>query len=284
MNASIQSIILPSPAKLNLFLHITGKRADGYHNLQTVFQLLDFGDSISFSLREDGLIKVSCQIPIPLEENLIYRVANDLKNQFEIEKGIDIVCHKKIPLGAGLGGGSSNAATTLHALNYLWELNLSTEELAAIGLKFGADVPVFVWGNSAWAEGVGEKLQALELSDGYYLIIVPTVNVSTAKLFSHPKLKRDFVPLTAENWNTQKTENAFLDLVLTEYPEIKAAYDWMNQFAEAKLTGTGAALFAYFENREEAEKILEKKPEKFQVFIARAMQRSPLHKELEKCF
>lgn len=280
----MSSIILPSPAKLNLFLHIIGRRADGYHHLQTVFQLLDFGDSISLSLREDGLIKVSCQIPVPLEDNLIYRVAHYLKARWEIKKGVNIVCHKKIPLGAGLGGGSSNAATTLHALNHLWQLNLSVQELAAIGLQFGADVPVFVWGNSAWAEGVGEKLQTVELAGGYYLIVVPPVNVSTAKLFSHAKLKRDFSPLTAENWKTAKTENAFLNLVLADYPAIKSAYDWLNQFAEAKLTGTGAALFAYFEDRAEAEKIFQKKPEKFQMIIARATQQSSLHSELEKYF
>lgn len=272
------SITLLSPAKLNLFLHINGQRPDGYHNLQTVFQLLNYGDTITFEVREGPEITLSPAMPqIPFDDNLIVRAARLIQNHCATAMGVDIQLEKHLPLGGGIGGGSSNAATTLVALNYLWQCNLNCSQLQELGLKLGADVPVFIGAQSAWAEGVGEHLQALELPQKWFVVLTPDCHVSTRDIFSHKDLTRDTPNITVAAFHEQGGRNDCQILVRKLYPAVDKALSWLGQFTDnAQLTGTGACVFAAFESAEKAQYVLAQLPKNLSGFIAQGINRSPL--------
>lgn len=271
----------PAPAKLNLFLHVTGQRADGYHLLQTVFQIVDYADELTFSLRKDGEIYLSPDLQnVPSEDNLIVKAARLLQKKSGITTGVDIVLHKKIPIGGGLGGGSSNAATTLLALNHLWQLNFSTTDLLPLGLQLGADVPIFIHGKSTWAEGVGEKFSDISLPESWFVVLVPPCSVSTAEIFSARELTRDTSPLTIQAFldNPRITKNDLEPIVKIRYPLIASGIAWLNQYSPARLTGSGACIFATAKNKNHAEDIVSVIPEPFSGFIAKGVMESPLIK------
>jgi 4-diphosphocytidyl-2-C-methyl-D-erythritol kinase len=267
-----------SPAKLNLFLHITGRRPDGYHTLQTAFQLLDWGDEMHFRANHSGEITLSIRdLGIPDEENLITKAALMLRESVDGKNlGADIEVDKIIPAGGGLGGGSSNAATTLVALNHLWSLGLSNQALQDMGANLGADVPVFVAGSSAWAEGIGEELTPLELPASHYLIIKPDCNVSTAKIFSSEQLTRSTSPITLAAFFRGYSRNDCQPIVRNLYPEVDNALNWLDKFGKARLTGTGACVFASFETRSEAEAVKQQLPGQWTGFIVGGVNESPL--------
>lgn len=246
-----------APAKLNLFLHITGRRADGYHLLQTVFQLLDTGDVLRFAPRVDNTLQLHCSDPaLAGEQNLVLRAARALQTLQPGTPGADIHLDKQLPTGAGLGGGSSDAATTLLALNELWQLGLDRNTLAQIGLQLGADVPVFVHGHSAWAEGIGEQLTPVTLPERWFLVLTPAVHVSTATIFSHQELTRDGAAITMRTFLNGHSRNDCEALVRRLYPQVDAALNWLAHFAEARMTGTGASVFVAFDRRADAESVL----------------------------
>ena len=283
------SAIWPAPAKLNLMLHITGRRADGYHELQTVFQFVDLCDELQFEITSNGQISRSNgPANISAEDDLVVRSAGVLQQETASGKGARISVNKHIPVGAGLGGGSSDAATALHALNALWKLNLNIDQLAEIGLGLGADVPVFVRGCAAFAEGIGERLQAVSLAETWYLLITPDVHVSTAKIFSDPELTRDCPAIKISALSTAAWDNVCVPVVTRRYPEVDKALKLLGSFAEAKMSGTGATVFAPFESRQEAERILQQLQaaadwaENWQVFICRGKNRSPLFEFMNK--
>jgi 4-diphosphocytidyl-2-C-methyl-D-erythritol kinase len=280
---SPDTLTLPAPAKLNLFLHITGQREDGYHTLQTLFQLLDFGDELSFSLRDDDEIRLEPEIEgVPHEDNLIVKAARLLQTHSNKLQGANIHLTKLLPMGGGIGGGSSNAATTLLALNQLWQTQLTLPELAKLGRQLGADVPVFIEGNSAWAEGVGEQLQALELPEKWYLVLTPNCHVSTAEIFSHKDLTRDTPSITVAAFLEQGGVNDCQPLVRSLYNEVDSALSWLSQFGDAKMTGTGACVFAAFDNKASAEAVLAKTPNTLNGFVACAINHSSVHKLLNR--
>lgn len=281
MNNSILSF--PSPAKLNLFLYINGRRKDGYHELQTLFQFLDFGDTLNISVRTDSNIIVSPEIKdLKVEDNLIYRAAKLLQKETQCQLGANIHLNKVLPMGGGVGGGSSNAATTLVALNYLWNTQLSLDKLAQLGLKLGADVPIFIYGKSSFAEGVGEKFIECYPSEKWYVVLKPEVSISTAKIFNSPNLKRDTPKRTLEQCLNQSYENDCEKVVLNCYPEVEETLMWLLQYGPARLTGTGACVFAEFNDEESAKKCLHNKPEKLFGFVAKGENYSPLHQYLNK--
>jgi 4-diphosphocytidyl-2-C-methyl-D-erythritol kinase len=258
---SLSHLTLPAPAKLNLFLHITGRRADGYHLLQTVFQLLDYGDELRFSLRDDSQITLSCNsTELATNDNLVLRAAYLLREHTGATQGADIELIKRIPTGAGLGGGSSDAATTLVALNTLWQCRLERDTLATLGLRLGADVPVFVHGRSAWAEGVGELLQPVNLPSLYYLVLSPACHVSTASIFSHQQLTRDTRAIKMAAFLAGQSQNDCENLVRTLYPEVNAALEWLSQFSKPRMTGTGSSVFAAFHDEASARDVLRQLP------------------------
>lgn len=266
-----------APAKINLFLHILGQRSDGYHELQTVFQLLDFYDELSFTSRSDEkiILHSTCDSILP-ETNLVIRAAKLLQKNYASDKGVDITLKKNIPIGAGLGGGSSNAATTLMALNQLWRIGLSAEKIMEFGLSLGADVPIFLLGQSAWAEGIGEKLTPLKLEETYYLLLIPPVAVSTKEIFSHPELTRNTGPITISQFLAgQPVKNDCETLVRNQFATIAEAFDWLNQFGNARLTGTGSSVFAMVDDRETAEILAQQAPKKFQAVVARGINFLP---------
>lgn len=275
----------PAPAKLNLCLHIVGRRENGYHELQTLFQFLDYGDQLNFALRADGAIqRVTGPAALDAGQDLCVRAATLLREASGVQAGADISLQKRLPMGGGLGGGSSDAATTLVALNRLWGAGLSTAELAQLGLKLGADVPVFVHGLAAWAEGVGEQLTPVDnqrLNEPFYLVITPGCEVSTAAVFNHPGLTRDTAPLKIAAFFEGRMGNDCLAIVRSEYPEVARALDWLGRFAAAKLTGTGSSVFAAFEQRGDALAAQAQVPDAWQSFVARGLNRSPLLKRLE---
>jgi 4-diphosphocytidyl-2-C-methyl-D-erythritol kinase len=271
----------PAPAKLNLFLHVLGRRPDGYHELQTCFQFVDLCDEITIELRADGAIRRTVEIAgIPPSADLCARAACALKEAAASPLGADIGLTKRIPVGGGLGGGSSDAATCLVALNHLWGLNWPPEKLAALGLKLGADVPVFVHGRAAWAEGVGERLTPLypplAPPETNYLILKPNVFVSTAEVFQDPELTRNSPPITIHGFLASGGRNDCLGVVRRRYPEVAQALDWLSLFGSARLTGTGACVFLACETLDRGREILRKVPKAFAGFIARGMNDSPL--------
>lgn len=275
--------IWPAPAKLNLFLHILGRRADGYHSLQTVFQLLDWGDSVRLRVREDGVIARVGEIPgVPAESDLCVRAAHALAAYAEAEFGVDIALDKRIPLGGGLGGGSSDAATVLVALNELWECALSIDALAQIGLTLGADVPLFVRGHSAWAEGVGEQLTPIDLPLRNYVVVDPGVSVPTAALFQVAELTRNTPPMTIRGFlDGSKTTNAFEPVVRARFAPVAAALDWLGQFGQARLSGSGGCVFVEVESARMADAIVVAAPAPLRAWKACGVSRSPLHEVLE---
>ena len=272
----------PAPAKLNLFLHIVGRRADGYHVLQTVFQLLDWGDTIALRVRSDGKINRSEPVAgVPSETDLTLRAARALQAHCATSSGVEIRLHKRIPVGGGLGGGSSDAATVLVALNELWDLRLGTDELARIGQSLGADVPVFIRGQSAWAEGIGEHLTPIELPRRYFVIVDPGVCVATGPLFQAAELTRNSPPTTISDFLAGKTTNVFAPLVRARHPPVSAAMDWLKQFGEPRLTGSGGCVFIERESAAEVEAIVRACPAPFTAHGAAGVAQSALPKAVE---
>jgi len=266
-----------APAKLNLFLHVTGRRADGYHLLQTLFRFIDLSDTLHFTLREDGAIRRINEIDgVPQEQDLCVRAARLLQQACNCGKGTDISIEKRIPMGGGLGGGSSDAATTLLALNKLWDLNLPRERLMQIGLSLGADVPVFVFGENAFAEGVGEQLQAYPLPDAWYVVLFPPVHVPTAQIFSRPELTRDTNSLTIRALPMAHLHNDLQPAVCNLYPEVAQHLVWLGQFAQARMTGSGACVFAEFANEEMARSVLSRLPTDMHGIVAKGLSQHPL--------
>lgn len=278
MKARIQ---LPAPAKLNLMLHITGRREDGYHQLQTVFQLLDRGDNLSYSSRDDGSVTLQPSIEgVADEDNLIVRAARLLQQASGCQLGADIELDKKLPMGGGIGGGSSNAATTLVGLNHIWNTKLSEDQLAELGRQLGADVPVFVRGFSAWAEGVGEHLQPLQLPENWFLVLTPACHVSTAEIFCHKSLTRDTPIIKVAAFFEGDSQNDCQPLVRKLYPEVDFALNWLNQYGTSRMTGTGASVFAAFDSEASAQAVLEKIPNELSGFVAKGVNISPLQQQL----
>lgn len=270
-----------APAKLNLFLHITGRRADGYHNLQTIFQLLDVGDRMAFRVRRDSRIRRVTDVPgVAEDDDLIVRAARLLQPFCPHGKGVDIFLSKYLPMGGGLGGGSSDAATTLQVLNRLWGCGCSSAELARLGARLGADVPVFLGGKTAWAEGIGDELIPLSGEEKPYLVLKPDVEISTAKLFSSTRLTRDCDPIKIPSLRNTGRVNVFEPLVRELYPEVDSALAWLSEYAPARLTGTGSCIFAPFGSVEEAQAVLAGKPVGVEGFVARGVNESPLLKQL----
>lgn len=275
------TLSLPAPAKLNLMLQITGRRADGYHLLETVYQFIDLCDRLEFELNQDGrLRRRTANSPVAEGDDILLRTAALLQTRFQIEQGVDIAIDKKIPIGGGLGGGSSNAATCLLALNQLWRLGLTLDQLARIGLEIGADVPVFVAGRAAWATGIGEQLQPLELAQPIYLVIDPKIGVSTAQIFTAQELTRNCDPLTIRAFLRGAGTNVCEPVVRNRYPQVASALDWLSRFAPARMSGTGACVFAAFDSLEQAEGVKSRVPENWEAFVAAAMNRSPVHQQL----
>jgi 4-diphosphocytidyl-2-C-methyl-D-erythritol kinase len=273
----------PAPAKINLFLHITGRRADGYHTLQTVFQFLDYADQLYFSLRADDTIRRFGGPPgVSDGDDLCVRAARLLQETAGTRTGVDIYNEKRLPAGAGLGGGSSDAATTLWALNRLWTLGLEPTKLAGLGLRLGADVPVFLFGQSAWAEGVGEILAPIDPPEHWYLVINPGVSVSTAAVFSDPELTRDSPRMTIPDFLSGGGHNDCEAVVKRRYPEVAAALDWLSRLSPARMTGTGACVFAAFATQAEAQAAYRQLPGGWGGFVARGMNRSALYKVTEQ--
>ncbi|WP_261816864.1 4-(cytidine 5'-diphospho)-2-C-methyl-D-erythritol kinase [Vibrio gallicus] len=276
-----ETLYLPSPAKLNLFLYITGRQANGYHELQTLFQFLDYGDEMSFSANHSGLITVLPELKgVATQDNLIWKAARALQQAASCKLGANININKILPMGGGIGGGSSNAATTLIALNHLWDLKLPLKKLADIGLQLGADVPVFVQGFAAFAEGVGEKLTPVEPKQRWYLVIRPDVSIATVDIFTHPKLIRNTPKRDWERLQKTDYENDCEKIVRLLYPEVDKQLSWLLQYAPSRLTGTGSCVFAEFDSQAEAEAILRKLPVNTTAFVAKGHNQSPLHQKL----
>ncbi|PSW49858.1 4-(cytidine 5'-diphospho)-2-C-methyl-D-erythritol kinase [Photobacterium leiognathi] len=267
----------PAPAKLNLFLYITGQRPNGYHDLQTLFQFVDYGDTLTITPRRDNQILLTPAIEgVKTEDNLIYRAAEALRQAANCDLGADIHIDKILPMGGGLGGGSSNAATTLVALNHLWQTNLSVDELAEIGLKLGADVPVFVRGTSAFAEGVGEKLQPADPEEKWFLVAKPDISIATVDIFTHPDLPRNTEKRSLEALLRGVYENDCEKIVRSLNPEVDQALSWLLEYAPSRLTGTGACVFSEFNTQEEANAILKILPDWLHGFVAKGVNTSPL--------
>lgn len=273
---------LPAPAKLNLMLHILGRRADGYHLLETLFQFLDYGDELSFAVREDGEIRLHTEIDnVPHDSNLIVKAARKLQALSGCQQGADIWLKKILPMGGGIGGGSSDAATTLLGLNHLWKLNCSEDQLAELGLSLGADVPVFVRGHAAFAEGVGEILTPADPEEPWYVVLVPQVFVSTAEIFSHPQLTRDSLPLKMRPVPKGNSRNDCQPVVEQSYPEVRNSLNLLSKFTDARLTGTGSCVFGAFPSKAEADKVLALLADTQTGFVAKGSNISMLHRKLQ---
>ncbi|MDM3892331.1 4-(cytidine 5'-diphospho)-2-C-methyl-D-erythritol kinase [Pseudomonas juntendi] len=278
----MHTLTLPAPAKLNLWLHIIGRRADGYHELETVFQFLDHGDELHFALRDDGVIQLHTPVEaVPHDSNLIVRAARKLQAQSGTPLGADIWLTKVLPMGGGIGGGSSDAATTLLALAHLWQLDWDENRLAALGLSLGADVPVFVRGHAAFAQGVGEQLTPVDPEEPWYVVLVPQVSVSTAEIFSHPQLTRDSLPLKMRPVPKGNSRNDCQPVVEQNYPEVRNALNSLGKFTEARLTGTGSCVFGAFPSKAEADKVLALLSATQTGFVAKGSNVSMLHRKLQ---
>jgi len=268
----------PAPAKLNLFLHVTGRRADGYHLLQTVFRLLDRGDVLDFTVREDSEIhRLNAVADVPEETDLCVRAARALQQASNCPLGVDITVHKHLPLGGGLGGGSSNAATTLMALDTLWNTRLGLARLHEIGAQLGADVPFFLFGRDAFAEGIGEILHPITLPPACYVVLTPDINASTAKIFSSADLTRNTPPIKVASFTFDRTRNDLQPVACKRFPEIMEALTWLGQFAPARMTGSGACVFAPVESSEHATRIVEQCPARWRAWQATSLAQHPMH-------
>jgi len=271
----------PAPAKLNLFLHVTGRRPDGYHEIQTVFQLVDLADALRFEPRADREVRrVAGPAQVPAEQDLCVAAALRLQAETGCRQGVDIRLEKHIPVQAGLGGGSSDAATTLVALNEIWGLRLPVDRLAEIGLELGADVPLFVRGQSAWGEGVGERLTPLELPERHYAVVFPGVGISTAEVFQAPELTRKTPETTIRGFLKAGGRNDCEPVVTGRSPEVRRALAWLSRRGEARMTGTGSSVFAGYGDRASAQAALAGLPPTWRGFVARGLDRSPLQERL----
>lgn len=267
----------PAPAKLNLMLRVTGRRADGYHFLQTVVRFIDYGDTLTFRVREDGAVKrVNDVAGVPAPDDLSVRAARRLQQACGTRLGADVTLQKRLPLGGGLGGGSSDAATTLLALNNLWRAGLPRERLLELALELGADVPVFVGGENALVEGIGERLTPLDLPADWYVVLIPPVAVPTARIFSHNQLKRDSKPIRITAFSVEQAGNDLEPVVCRDYPEVARHLAWLRRAAPAWVTGSGACVFAAFPTEQAARRVLNEAPEGMRGFIARGLERHPL--------
>jgi 4-diphosphocytidyl-2-C-methyl-D-erythritol kinase len=272
----------PAPAKLNLMLHIVGRRADGYHELQTVFQLIDVCDRVRITVRDDGRItRPKGPAGVSEDQDLVVRAARALQQASGCRLGADIEVTKVIPMGGGLGGGSSDAATTLVALDQMWGLSLTLAQIAEIGAGLGADVPVFVQGRSAWAEGVGERLTPVDIpGEAWYVVIYPGVPVPTAAVFQAPELTRNSPPTTMRGFLETGGRNDCEAVVRARFPAVAEALDWLARHAPSRLTGTGSCVFAKFSRAADAERVAARVPDEWRAFVARGLDRSPLLGEL----
>ena len=274
----------PAPAKINLFLHVVGRRSDGYHLLQTLFQFVDRADLIDFEVRDDGRVRRLGELPgVAPEADLVVRAARLLQAETGTSRGADIRLDKRLPMGGGLGGGSSDAATVLVALNALWQLGLPPTRLAELGLALGADVPVFVHGRAAWAEGVGEILTPFDADETALVVITPDSAVATAEVFKDPDLTRDTAPITMPAFSLARTSNDCLAVTLRRYPAVGAAMDWLARYGEVRMSGTGASVFAFFADLDEAAAVACQVPPRWQAFAAMRRNRSPLLDFLGGC-
>ena len=274
----------PAPAKINLFLHVLGRRADGYHLLQTAFQFLDLRDALRFTPRADGrILRHADYEGVPEAGDLVVRAATALRDAAGIRNGAEIRIQKRIPVGGGLGGGSSNAATTLVALNELWGAGLSERKLLDIGLGLGADVPVFIAGHAAWAEGVGERLTPIDPPEDWFLVVHPGIHVSTAGVFQHPELTRNTPAITIRAFLEGGGANDCEAVVRMMHPEVGAALDWLRQYGDARLTGTGACVFLRCASAQAAEKVRDDMPAHLRGFVVQGCNRSPLRDRLDRC-
>ncbi len=271
----------PAPAKINLMLRITGQRADGYHLLQTVFQFIDLYDWLTFHPVNEGNISLQSPTPgVPEHIDLTIRAANLLKQETGCNKGVCIEIEKNLPMGGGLGGGSSDAATTLVVLNHLWDLNLSVDKLMQIGLQLGADVPVFIFGHAAWAEGVGEQLLNIDIPEKWMVIIKPVCNVNTKEIFSAKDLTRDSKSIKMVDFVAGQYQNDCLDTVCNLYKPVKEALDDLGVFSNARLTGTGACVFSQFDSEESARNAYHSLKGKWRIFLTKGLNNSPLTEKL----
>jgi 4-diphosphocytidyl-2-C-methyl-D-erythritol kinase len=286
----------PAPAKLNLFLHVTGRRPDGYHLLQSVFQLIDHGDTLDFDLREDERIVRVNEVPgVPEEQDLIVRALRALQAEYQrrhgkLPPGISVRIEKRLPMGGGLGGGSSDAATALMAANHLWQAGLNNDELMAIGLPLGADIPFFLFGETAFAEGVGEALQAVAGPDCWYVVIEPGVSVPTAAIFTAPDLTRNTKPITVADFLGRNFEskasvefgkNDLQDVAVRLFPPVAEAVEWLGNHGAARMTGSGACVFSAFSTEQEAEQVLKQVPAKWKAWKARSLTKHPMKSLLQ---
>lgn len=277
---SAQFVRFPAPAKLNLFLHVVGRRADGYHQLQTGFRFIDAADELGFRVRDDGLIRrVTALAGIDEQNDLSVRAARALQQASGCRLGADIALEKRLPIGGGLGGGSSDAATTLIALNRLWRLGWSRARLLELASELGADVPVFIFGRSAFAEGIGERLQPLPLGAAWYLVLVPQVTVSTAEMFSAPELTRNTKAITMTAFLAGQGHNDLEPVVCRRYPEVARHLAWLRQNGKAAMTGSGACVFCAYETESDSRAVLARLPGDMHGFIARGLDSHPLYTE-----
>jgi len=274
-------LVCVAPAKLNLFLHVVGRREDGYHLLQTVFRFVDFSDRFNFALREDGVIKLHTPTPgVPEDKDLCVRAAKLLQRESGISQGVDIFLEKRIPMGGGLGGGSSDAATTLLALNRLWGLGWKRKQLLTLGLGLGADVPVFIFGENAFAEGIGEKLSSIMLPPAWYLILMPPVHVSTPQVFASKELTRNTIPIKIPPFSVEHGHNDLEPVVCRTFPEVARHLEWLRRLDNTRkvaMTGSGACVFAEFATEPAAQLALAQVPADMTGFTAQGLDRHPMH-------
>jgi 4-diphosphocytidyl-2-C-methyl-D-erythritol kinase len=276
----MNTLTLPSPAKLNLFLHITGQRPDGYHELQSIFQFIDLCDQLTFSPTDDGQIRIIPEIKgVPLHDNLIYKAARLLQQKTGCQQGVTIQLEKILPMGGGLGGGSSNAATALVGLNHLWQTDLSIDVLAELGLGLGADVPIFVHGKAAWAEGVGEVITPMDdLEENWFVLVVPDCHVNTKDVFSHKELTRDTPKCKMSAALRGTGRNDCKPVVTKLYKKVANSLNLLDNFGQARMTGTGSCVFLEVSSKHQAKDILAALPTDYTAFAVKGLNQSPLHK------